>query len=292
MSGRLVTSMQKIRYRSMRGQVLPVWILAIIANLAFIMLIFNLTNAIRWQIRAQNAADSVASYTLAQVGSLYNQETTELYAVQVNEYRIRALYEALKEEAAKTSPSLTQLNAIQTGLNAAMLNGHNIFTYLPFYLVPSQAPHSQGEYVTGSATQLPAGETPTTSGCGGGKLPVDCAFGYTINYHHANTPTKIEVVACKKVATKGASILKIANNPFTAIGRSDVKLASKQIAFSPGVASFTTLNGQGEPVSHVFQPTEAYGTFTLDFSKFKVQSNMFEIVRDPVPANPPTAVTC
>lgn len=80
-----------VRSQSTRGQVLPVWVFAVVANFALSFLIFNLTNSIRYQIRAQNGADSAAGFTLAAVGSVYNQETTELYALQVNEFRVRVL---------------------------------------------------------------------------------------------------------------------------------------------------------------------------------------------------------
>ena len=78
-----------------RGQVLPMWALGIITTFALMFLALNYGNAIRWQIRAQNAADAAANAVVSIQSQRWNVMTATLYAASVEEYRSRRLLDSL-----------------------------------------------------------------------------------------------------------------------------------------------------------------------------------------------------
>jgi hypothetical protein len=82
------------RYRGQRGQVLPLWIAGTIAALALAFLTLNYANSVRYQIRAQNAADSAASAVVAIQSDQWNEMTSLLYADDLEEFRFRRLLDA------------------------------------------------------------------------------------------------------------------------------------------------------------------------------------------------------
>ena len=74
-----------------RGQALPLSLFGIIAMLIFAFFALDFANGIRWQIRAQNAADSAAQAVLSLQTQEFNEMTAVLYAAAVEEFRIRRL---------------------------------------------------------------------------------------------------------------------------------------------------------------------------------------------------------
>jgi hypothetical protein len=78
-----------------RGQVLPLWIGAIITTLMFGFLAINYGNNLRYQIRAQNAADSVAQGLMSLQSQRFNELTVALYGTAVEEYRMRHLLDGV-----------------------------------------------------------------------------------------------------------------------------------------------------------------------------------------------------
>jgi hypothetical protein len=72
-----------------RGQTLPLWAVAILSSLVLMFFAINYGNVLRWQIRAQNNADSAASTFVALQAETWNQVTALLYASDVEEFRIR-----------------------------------------------------------------------------------------------------------------------------------------------------------------------------------------------------------
>ncbi len=83
------------RTHASRGQVLPIWILGILGTLALIFTALDYGNSLRWHIRAQNAADSAAQATLALQSERWNEMMELLYGMNVEEYRIRHLLDAI-----------------------------------------------------------------------------------------------------------------------------------------------------------------------------------------------------
>jgi len=78
-----------------RGQVLPMWTLGTIAALTLAFVIANYANSVRWQIRAQNAADSAAQAVVSVQSDQWNLMNSLLYASNVEEFRIRRLLDAM-----------------------------------------------------------------------------------------------------------------------------------------------------------------------------------------------------
>jgi hypothetical protein len=74
-----------------RGQTLPLTLGGIIAMLVFGFFALNYANTLRWQIRAQNAADSAAQAILTLQTQEFNAMNAALYAAAVEEYRVRSL---------------------------------------------------------------------------------------------------------------------------------------------------------------------------------------------------------
>jgi hypothetical protein len=78
-----------------RGQILPVWIFAIFTALTLMFFSLNYANTIRWQVRAQNAADSAASAALIFQSLEWNKMNVLLYSADVEEWRIHHLIQGM-----------------------------------------------------------------------------------------------------------------------------------------------------------------------------------------------------
>lgn len=78
-----------------RGQVLPMWTIGIIATFSLMFLAMNYANSIRYQIRAQNAADAAAAALITIQAQRWNEMTASLYAANVEEYRARTLLDGM-----------------------------------------------------------------------------------------------------------------------------------------------------------------------------------------------------
>ncbi len=74
---------------------LPLWIVAILTTFALMFLALNYGNTIRWQMRAQNAADGAAQALMAIQTQRFNELTAALYASNVEEFRIRLLLDGM-----------------------------------------------------------------------------------------------------------------------------------------------------------------------------------------------------
>jgi hypothetical protein len=83
------------RRHAERGQVLPLWIAGTIAALALAFLTANYANSVRYEIRAQNAADSAASAVVAIQSDQWNMMTALLYADDIEEFRFRRLLDGM-----------------------------------------------------------------------------------------------------------------------------------------------------------------------------------------------------
>jgi len=81
--------------RGQRGQVLPMWAMGTITTLVLTFLALNYANAVRYQIRAQNAADSAAQAVVAIQSERWNLMTEMLYASNIEEYRMRRVLDAM-----------------------------------------------------------------------------------------------------------------------------------------------------------------------------------------------------
>jgi len=72
-----------------RGQVLPIWGIGSLTIAIFAFFGLNYANVVRWQVRAQNAADAAAQAMVAVQTTQWNQMNVALYSAAVEEFRIR-----------------------------------------------------------------------------------------------------------------------------------------------------------------------------------------------------------
>lgn len=78
-----------------RGQVLPLWVASVVLMFGLAFMVLNYGNQIRWQIRAQNAADSAASAAMSIQAERFNVTMESLYALNVEDFRMRRLLDGL-----------------------------------------------------------------------------------------------------------------------------------------------------------------------------------------------------
>ena len=71
------------------------WIAGVLTTFTLMFLALNYGNAIRWQIRAQNAADSAAQGIASIQAQRWNIMTATLYGANVEEYRLRRTLDAM-----------------------------------------------------------------------------------------------------------------------------------------------------------------------------------------------------
>lgn len=251
-----------LRARASRGQVMPVWILAIVANLALIMFIANETNVLRWQIRAQNAADAGAGAALAVAGDADNQIVTQLYSLQIDEYRIRYLNQAILDLVNSNSADQTSYAALNTALQQSIANYDGVLQDMQV----AKDLENGGEQIaqTDGWTAFATGSCP----------PRDCNFTYTGLDVGPNegvgTAEKADVATCKLVPSIFPAILGLPGNQFRAVGRASVTLVQIPSTFSPGDVNPAT--------SVQYQPDETYGTFTLSFRTLTVAIGTYTTV--------------
>ena len=71
-----------------RGQTVPFWVFAVVMALALTFFVFDYANTVRWQVQAQNAADSAAVALLAKDANAANSMTSLLYALSLQDFKI------------------------------------------------------------------------------------------------------------------------------------------------------------------------------------------------------------
>lgn len=180
-----------------RGQTLPLWIGGILVSLALMFFTLNYANMIRWQIRAQNAADAAASGLLAIQTTNWNRMEVMLYAAAVEEFRIRRLIDAVVVSANRSGncvdlawpvqpvPAATgnscwsDYTTLRTQLNKAITRYSNDVQLLHDYTykaTKSNIEHDMQTMLTHIQTHCF-----NQPGGGGGIEGADCAFNYQIN---------------------------------------------------------------------------------------------------------------
>lgn len=224
-----------------RGQTLPIWSLGIAAALVLAFAAMQYGEVLRWQIRAQNAADAAASASLSAQTQTWNQQLALLYAASVEEWRIRHLLSGL-QAAAYNDPGCG--GSCSTAF-ATLKNEY--LRAVARYTTDVQLINRTSQYTqTQAANDARALVQQLQQNCGtpGGG---DCAFTYNVVRVQARAvlndveqdggawvinnpgtfatvktdyvPVQIEIVTCAKVAPVVPSFLNFQPPTFTAIGR-------------------------------------------------------------------------
>jgi hypothetical protein len=228
--------------RASRGQTLPIWSMGIAAALVLAFGSLQYGEVLRWQIRAQNAADAAASAALSAQTQTWNQQLALVYAAAVEEWRIRGLLTGMQAAAYGDAGCQPNCAAAFTTLrNEYMRAVQRYTTDVQLVNRTSQYTLSQAESdARALVTQLQANCGQSNGG--------DCAFSYdVVNVQQRATPlndveqdggawvinnpgtpatvkadytpAQIEIVVCAKVAPIVPSFLGFEAPTFTAIGR-------------------------------------------------------------------------
>jgi hypothetical protein len=272
------------------------------------LFLINYANLIRWQVRAQNAADSVSSASLSTTANYYNSMTLAIYAANVDELRLRYLDQAI----------VNNINAL--GCNAATVQCDADYDYLV-----RAYNNAQAAYVDAAAmvVVLAGGEDNTTQfqaasagawqaivpgqvqgsaflDCGDGDDPykvctaaTDAAFTYypldvpgitglddnvgsSVGIGQVNT---IDAAACADVPLVATGFLKLPTKTFRAVGRSALGLVATTQTISD-VSALAPVGGGSAYQPNEDWVTSAGGTdsgsyYTVDFSSLSFTLNFY-----------------
>ena len=262
-----------------RGQTMPFWVIGVLIALSALFFLSNYINAVVWQIRAQNAADSAASTSLAVTANLWNEETTILYSAALDEYRIRYLNQALLNtiEGQGCSPAtcssdyttlLNELNAAVGGYDSdiQLLRQGNNFTE-----GGQQADQKKADKLVGSdcsnandyTCSFTFTETATSSTGGGGKKS-------------GSDLGEAEYVACKQMSYFGSALLNLGHaGTYKVVGRGAAAvIPANTEAFNPGTQVNPATNAAYQPVEH--WATSQYGAANdVNFAGFTANLNWY-----------------
>ena len=184
-----------------RGQTLPVWTFGIMTTLMLSLIVFNYANTVRWQIRAQNAADAVSQAVMSVQTQHYNQMLMTLHAAAVEEWRIRRTMNALLEVLQGSGGA--NCGTPYSGVKSSILDGNShgscitVYTNLRSNYIADVARYSQLVQQMAAITQYTQTEqiadmtaiansfeeNCTSSGAAGG----DCAFKFNVSTPQART---------------------------------------------------------------------------------------------------------
>jgi len=200
--------------RRERGQVLPVYALAILTSFSLMFLAFNYANTLHWQMRAQTAADAAASAALSFQSLGFNKMSVLLYTADVEEWRTRHLLQAMLDVGVyhPTNGGLNNSSTIGNGgctfprassmtANPSSSNpgGSCFWIYQNLY---NQYLKSVGRYTkdieiiqataTSMTTQQQAYDVQWNVHLSGTSCnyPIDCAFSYSLIDYSNRTTTQ------------------------------------------------------------------------------------------------------
>ncbi|MEO6912822.1 MAG: Tad domain-containing protein [Candidatus Baltobacteraceae bacterium] len=235
-----------------RGQTLPVWAFGILTVLTLTAFALSYGSMIRWQIRAQNAADSAARGVLSIQATQWNEMESTFQAAAVEEYRIRTITQAMLIaihgdggcDPNPVSLLTNSCNMMYQNLRSQYLNAVSRYTSDVALLQRVTGP-TFDDQVSAVKASLALFQTNCAQNNGG-----DCAFNYTLVVAQPRvnklvedvyadccsfvvggglpvnpalsrnlSPMEIEVVACAKVPSPFPAFVDFKAPTYTAIGR-------------------------------------------------------------------------
>jgi hypothetical protein len=167
------------RAECQRGQVFPMWLGAIFAMLVVLFFTLNYAYVLRWQVRAQNAADAAAQAMLTLQTQQYNQLEMMLYASAVEEFRVRRLLNALLLAAHQQGgcPDAASCESVYEGLRPPFLQ--SVQRYTNDVVVTNRIAANLNFDTMKADAQALLGRLGAASACDGG-TGGDCAFDYDL----------------------------------------------------------------------------------------------------------------
>lgn len=268
-----------------RGQTLPFWAIGTMLSLALLFFLANYVSAVSWQIRAQNAADSAASAALSVEANIFNEESVLLYAAAVDEYRVRAINQAILNTingvgGCDPTPGGSCDQDYQSLLNEynVALNGYtNDVQLIGQADQLSQGGQQQDARKAVSAFGQNCGQT------GGG---VDCTFAYTVldassiaakGAKNQMAPMEVDLVACHNVSYFVPQLFKLgATASYGAVARSaGAVVPAVQESFRPGITTNPATGQLYQPIETQWASAYSSQAYSVDFAGLTVNLNWY-----------------
>ena len=271
-----------------RGQTMPFWLIAITVVLGLTFFVASYVNTIAWQIHAQNAADSAASAGLSVHANVLNEESTLLYAAAVDEYRIRAINQAMLN-AMNGTGGCAQTQTCAQDYAVLLQEYQDLVAQSGAFAKDIQLLRQADNFTQGGQQNDERKAIQAFGNCGQPGGGFDCAFTYNVvadiqsgnGNGKKNMLQQVDVIACR-VVPYFAPALYIMNGQtsFMALGRSAAAVVpvSNQQSFAPG---------QPDPMTgQIYQPVESAwnGTqlpdagnplYVVDFKGLAVNTNWY-----------------
>lgn len=276
---------------SQRGQTLPFWVIGVLIALSMLFFLSNYANAIAWQMRAQNAADSAASSALSVQANVYNEYTILLYAAAVDEYRLRVLNQALLNTIYGQGGCGQPGSATGTCAQdyATLLNEYyeSLSGYTDDIHLLDQANNvTQG----GQSTDQQKAISMMGTGCVNSN-DYSCQFKITMlsaqevgnGNGNGNTSTyigpgdnEIDVIACRNIGYFGSALLKVNYASYPVLGRAAAAVVpAHSEQFNPGT-SINPQTGQAyQPVESQWATAYSGPAYQVDFSGLTANLNWY-----------------
>jgi Flp pilus assembly protein TadG len=245
---------------------MPFWALSVVLALGLAFFVMNYTNTVRWHIRAQNAADAAALTTIAADANMTNEQTMALYALAIDEYRLRAIVNSMINAANSVGGCESEYDdtgkdcdnaydqepeAYDKALGvyeSALTYAESLSTATPPVPVamptgasgtPLPLPSAPANSAAPSAFSLAASNTNCWD-TGTGKALFDCAFAYTANPNLEATgfgsSEYVDIVTCRTI-TQVSPWFFNGKTTFTAEGRSAATLRGITETLNPGTTT-------------------------------------------------------
>jgi hypothetical protein len=203
--------------------------------MTLLLCVINYANTVRYQIRAQNAADSAAVAALASDAASLNSVQTLLLALNIQEFNVRDVIGAVPQllTGGDTNCGGSQgvlSSACVTDLASGVNDVQNQITNLG--KVVSTVNSFQGQ-LTGHNLANPTGTVQSffTGNCVA--LSTDCNFRYTTTIRLVNGLPVVDEYACEKVNTMASLFLPQSQSVFYAVGHTASTIAPLQQTLDP-----------------------------------------------------------
>lgn len=214
-----------LRHRE-RGQTIPFWVFAISMTLSLLFFVYNYANTVRYQIRAQNAADSAATAALAGDAARLNSVQTLLMALNVQEFTVRNVIAAVPQLLTGGDSNCSgagMLNASCTNDLLAAVN--NVQAEVGNLTSVANALSQFNGQLTGNNLSNIPGTVSSLFANNCVALSTDCAFKYTTSVSLVNGLPVVSEYACEKVPTLASAFLPNAPQLYDAVGHTSYTLA-------------------------------------------------------------------
>lgn len=263
---------------------LPFWALAVTCLIALTFFIANYANVLAWQIRAQNAADGAAALAMSVQGSVFNQQSTILYAVAVDENRMRYLNQAILNTIYGSGGCATQSGACAANYSTLVGEYNQALTAYQNDLQLLQRANNFTQGGQQADQQKAVGLVGTDCTIN------DCAFAYTVKDTSStgaachgkscgNVPQRVDVVVCHKVPLVAGALFGLAaNGVFNAVGRAaSIVAASNPEVFSPGATVNPATNQMYQPAEAQWATAFPGPAYTVDYAGLRVHVNWYNV---------------